>query len=230
MLIKNESRTQSRQVRQHFLPNITEQTAQAEQNRRAFREASNKLQWALEKIDELQLEVELAKRTGFEQGVQAGKEAGWAEGQAKIQEQVSNLAAITKQVHSEQTQLVTSAQEFVVDFVFKILSRLIRTEQIQQAGLDADQLQRVARDAASHFADSVKYVFRLHSDVATLLEEHHEEIERVFDGKASLIIRADASLQPCDCLVETDFGILDARIDSQLREVKRFFSHLEIAG
>ncbi len=54
-----------------------------------------------------------------------------------------------------------------------------------------------------------------------LLREHKEEIMGSCDGMRSLEIVEDRRTQQGGCLIEAENGNLDARIDTQLREVER---------
>jgi len=63
-------------------------------------------------------------------------------------------------------------------------------------------------------------VVRLHPDDAAILERAAPDVA-ARAGRASFTVKADASIERGGCVVETDLGELDARIDVQLDALAR---------
>jgi flagellar biosynthesis/type III secretory pathway protein FliH len=81
-----------------------------------------------------------------------------------------------------------------------------------------EKLSALLNDAISRFTDSGKYIIRLHPDSCAELSQNEETIREQLDEKIALIFRPDPSLKPCECLIESDYGVIDARIEEQLDE------------
>ena len=57
------------------------------------------------------------------------------------------------------------------------------------------------------------------SDLA-ITSQHKEDILRVAERVSSITIAEDTTVDVGGCIIETDFGEIDARIASQLREIE----------
>ena len=50
--------------------------------------------------------------------------------------------------------------------------------------------------------------------------EHAKELTRRMEKVGYVTVMEDSSVDPGGCIIETDFGEIDARISSQLREIE----------
>ena len=81
----------------------------------------------------------------------------------------------------------------------------------------------MVENALKEFADTSTYVIRVHKESAELVEQYKSDIDEKLPDQVSISIIEDPSLRQNDCLIETDFGVLDGCIESQLKEIKQIF-------
>lgn len=179
-----------------------------------------RLTQALRQIDELRKELMTQREARFQDGFEAGKKMAYEQTLTEMQQQVKNLATTVEGVREKQVDLIERVREFTVDFALQIVEKIIGSAAIANVKIDRQRLLDIVSDVADHFADSVKFVFRVHPEVAATIEEHREEIQANLPNRGAFTIIEDPSLKKCDCLVESDFGILDARLETQLQQIR----------
>ncbi len=219
MLIKNDHKSSVHQLK---LPRLSDRAAGDDNHTGSRFDLSRQLHFALEKIAELKAELEATAHARHQQGFEEGRKLGHAEGLSEIEAQVKWFASAVETLHGQQEVVMQEARQFVVDFSLKITERLLGAEQMQEVQIDAGQLLQLVNDVMNEFSNSGSYVFRVHPTGASIIEQHREKLEAQARG-AAISVLTDPSLKPCECVVETDFGILDSTLSARLREVKNFF-------
>ncbi len=89
--------------------------------------------------------------------------------------------------------------------------------------MDESVVQGIVRDSL----DAIKGVnaIKLKVNVRDMdrIRDHKEVLLQVAGHLKDFEIVEDPRIEQGECVVETDFGIVDARIDSQLQEIGRAF-------
>ena len=104
-----------------------------------------------------------------------------------------------------------------------MVEKILGAEHFTELAIDRDKLQRIVEEALNLFADSTRYIIRVHKTAAEALDQHKTAIIGQLNRPVAISIIDDPSLRPSDCLIETEHGVLDARIDSQLKEIRTVF-------
>jgi len=161
---------------------------------------------------------------GLEKGTSQGEKAGFDKGVRTITASIDELGAVIEKLSDQQQHVLKSAEQFVIDFSFAIVKKIVGHTTFEQLPLSEDCLRQVTESALNEFSESSKYIIRVHKGMADKLHEYREELKQQFNKDITVIVQDDPSLKPGDCLIETDYGVLDARIESQLSELKDIFT------
>jgi len=165
-----------------------------------------------------------AREAGFREGVTRGRAEGRAAALAEWAPRLAALAATLEQATSaaaaERARLAAELAETVpalaVGLARKVIEReLTRGEDGVLAAIDPI-LRRLAHGGAT--------AVRVAPDVAQALDAWRSQA-----GSASLsvTIHADATLAPGDWIIETDGGLLDGRLATQLDEAARILTEVD---
>ncbi|WP_181762378.1 FliH/SctL family protein [Pandoraea pnomenusa] len=183
-------------------------------------------------------EIERAIRQGFEQGLaqgtrqgydqgfeqgssegrvsgaQEGREAGYAAGmqgarvdvEAQIVDLRNRANALLEQLHTERTTLREAAESDMVELVFTAICRIAG-----EGAINRDGARAMIRHAIQQASPARVLRVRVHPDDLGWLSAAPvgEDPEWVGDDAVTL----------GGCIVETDAGTLDARLEAQLRAV-----------
>jgi flagellar assembly protein FliH len=187
---------------------------------------TGQLQDAVAEIERLQAELVQVREERFQEGFTTGEQQGFVKGVQAISGRVEELGVILDKMAEQQSHVIKSAEQFVVDFCFRILTRIVGEQTFEQLQLSEARLREMTETAINEFSDSNRFVIRVHKGMADTLEQFKQGLQQKFNREIAIIIQDDPSLKPGDCLIEADYGVLDARIESQLSELKEVFSRV----
>jgi flagellar assembly protein FliH len=222
MLLKEDKARKAKGISGHTLPEHPALTDMHTLN--PFTMMKEELKRAHSEIQCLKDELSKACERRFAEGHRAGEKVGYKQGLAAIETRIHELAAILEKFSQKQGDVVQSAQQFVVDFCFRILAKLTGAEAFARMAITEERLRQVTDHALNELSESSRYVIRVHTGMAETLTAYKTELTGKFTRDVTVVFVADPSLRPGDCLIESDYGVLDARIESQLSELKDIFS------
>jgi type III secretion protein L len=156
------------------------------------------------------------------QALEQARTEGHAQGRAQA------LAEVAPRLIDAWDQASRSAQADVQALRALVSALAVRvTERLAQGLAPADVVAALARRASEEFLPDTRAVLRVHPDVAQAVRERlgggRADGGLADDGATSAVfeVRADASLDPLDCVFETPSGLLLAGLRDQLSEVVR---------
>jgi len=154
-----------------------------------------------------------ARRAGLEQArVEARQEALVA-----VDAAVKKLDEIAADLREERAAFLRDAVGGMADLVSAVAERLLRAP----VEYDRDLVRRTLAAAVEQVAAADRITIKVHPDDLVSADEFRDEILARIKGLTQVDFVADAGLMRGGVLIETDFGRVDARIESQLAELLR---------
>ncbi len=152
----------------------------------------------------------------YEEGYVEGRDQSLQQEIIRLQPVKGMLESASAVINDHQTAVLRKAPEFAVDMAVSMARNMIYKAMESRPSLRVHALRHIIQMAIDH--DSAK--IRMHPEdeqsvKGILLEELPDEGAM---NKFELIL--DKSIQLGGCLVETEFGIVDARIDRQLDTIQ----------
>jgi flagellar assembly protein FliH len=143
---------------------------------------------------------------GYAQGERAGAEAAERRGEATLR----RLAQTIEELGNLRAELLQKTERQVVELSLAIAARVLRRE----VTIDRELLIAMARVALDRLGENTSATIRLNpEDYAVIGAQAHLGEHDVFR------VVADPLVSSGGCLVQSDFGLIDAGIDAQLGEV-----------
>jgi flagellar assembly protein FliH len=131
-------------------------------------------------------------------------------------EAMQRVAHAVEVLRLQAERLAEQARADALEIGFRVARRVLRSE----LSTSPDALFSLVRSAIQRCGDSRKVTVRVHPQDAALLAPALAE-GGLGVSAASLEVAPDASLSPGDCVVDTDFGKVDGRLDTRLEELFR---------
>jgi flagellar assembly protein FliH len=116
----------------------------------------------------------------------------------------------------QRRDLLTELQPYVVRIAVEVARRIVRRELRTDPGMVA----RTVGAALEQVASASQTRVRVHPLDAQVLQESIREIVPAPDEAAALEIVPDGSIERGGCVVESDRGIVDARLQTQFEEMQ----------
>ncbi len=149
---------------------------------------------------------------GFEDGVNKGRMLTLKE----IGAELKIMRGLIEGVEKLKDELYRKIEGDVVEISVMIAKKII----CEIAGEDRNIIVNTAKEAIKRASDREVLRVKINPIDYDALNKKRSELIQCIDGIKSLIFEADESVQAGGCLIETNQGDVDARIDSQLRVIK----------
>jgi flagellar assembly protein FliH len=91
----------------------------------------------------------------------------------------------------------------------------------EQLALAPERIAELVAPLLARVRSARQVTLRVHPDDCALLERHLARLRNAAEHQGSLHVQADAALGRGDCVVVSDAGVLDARIETQLLALAR---------
>lgn len=156
---------------------------------------------------ELEAHVEAARQGGYEEGRQSAMREVKARFESAVQVIESAAQQSDEAFAQELTQLSERCAEIVVAAIAKIAGPHLLTP---EAALGA------VLTVAERLRDERDVTLRVHADDLLALEANRGRIERALAGRRFSLL-ADSRIELGGCIIDSDLGSLDGRLELQLR-------------
>jgi flagellar assembly protein FliH len=178
---------------------------------------------------------EEARKTGFEAGRNAGYEDGYAAGQAEakaavqaeMQKKMAMIAKIAQDCKRIRSCTIAEAERDIVVLGLAVAEKIIR-KQIQE---DPELAVHIVQDVAMKVQSEDQVIFRVHPTVVDALEEIADKGKNSTGGtQVGWTLIGDSTVEPGGCLMETEFGRIDARLETRFINVSESLLQLLEGG
>jgi len=200
---------------------------QAELHREAARrESESLLEAGRRKAEELR---EVGHREGYERGYREGRERAERESAERVREEVAHRLSdltpvcqeIVEQFEAERDAWRAGRETGVVRLACAMAAKIVKGE----VERDSEVVRRVVAEALSLAAGSPTVRLRLHPADAERLGSPLPAALAPMERIARIEVVPDATIRRGGCVVETEHGVVDAQIETQLRRIEK-----ELAG
>lgn len=169
-------------------------------------------------LSALRQKAAVEKQQAFERGFREGQQKAEQKAAAHLTAENQRWAGLLQQLASARREALQQAEGQLIELVLKATEKIISTRPPSPETISA-----ALREALSLLLTKDKLtIVCAPADGAYLrefLSTHREE----FEDLAKFTIREDASISSGGCLVETEWGTVDARVEKQLAILKRIW-------
>ncbi len=154
---------------------------------------------------------------------------GYAEGIDAAAEQSRDILAQAEEMRleaqREHEELIAGMEEEMLNLVMDMTRKVVAGE----LATDKDVIIRLIREALPKCSNKGGAVLRVSPEDAENLAENREELLSCIEGADSLEIKKDSTLHKGDCIIETQFGSVDAGVNTRLDKIEEAFNE-ELQG
>lgn len=204
--------------------NKTEEARQAKQQaeeektrivEEATREADNMRREANEEVDRI-------RREAYEEGYKAGHEEGYASGKPEVERLIDQLHHIIDKTLEKRNEIIEQSETQLINLVLLIAKKVVKVISENQKNVVINNVIQALRKLKSRG----EVLIKVNLDDVELTTEHVKDFMRMVDNVQSVTVVEDSTVDKGGCVIETDFGEIDARISSQLQEIEEKINEL----
>ena len=149
-------------------------------------------------------------------GYDRGRNEGYNEGKAEVDRLIERTHTIMEEVMSRREEILRGTEQQIVELVILMTRKVVKLiSENQKQVVTANVLQ-----ALKKVKGRGKVRIRVNLADVKLTTEHAQDFVRQIENVEGVTVLEDSSVDKGGCIVETDFGAIDARIASQLGELE----------
>lgn len=187
----------------------------------AKEEADRLVEEAKKSADSIILETENNKKAietkGFNEGFSAGREDGFKEGSAEVNRLIERMHTIVEKTMEKRQEILSETEQQIVDLVLLLARKVVKVISENQKNVVTSNIIHALRKIKTK-GDVTIRVNLLDVQMTT---EHIKDFLGHAESVQNITVVEDISVDQGGCIVETDFGSIDARISSQLHELEQ---------
>jgi flagellar assembly protein FliH len=149
-------------------------------------------------------------------GFKEGREAGYAEGKAEADRLTERLQTVLERAQGRREEILVETEQQIVDLVLLMARKVIKIISETQTEVVKANVTEALRKIRGKGAITI----RVNVADMKLATEHINGFIRKIEGIKGVQVAEDSTVDPGGCIIETDFGEIDARISSQLAELE----------
>lgn len=207
-----------------------EEAAQEELNRRseealeikqqAEAEAQKIIAEARQRAEDMavaaQITIENQRRKAEEEGEKAGRETGFQQGKVEVERLVKRTQIVLERAQEKRTEILVETEQRIIDLVILIARKVIKVISEGEREVIIANVQDALRKVKGHG----DIIIKVHTADLALASERLTEFIQMLESGAHIQVQEDLSIDQGGCIIETDFGEIDARIATQLTELE----------
>lgn len=163
--------------------------------------------------------VEEIERNAYQHGFAEGEKAGFAAATQTVDPVIESLNQALRELQNirqeTQQQIETEVVKLALAIAKKIVCHEVKTSQ--------ETVACVAREALRQVQNPAKIKIKLNPSDLQFIQDTRTQISQYLHNVANVRFEAEDSIQSGGCVIETDMGDIDARIEKQFQAIEASF-------
>jgi flagellar assembly protein FliH len=164
---------------------------------------------ALSRIDAVQKE---ATKKGFDQG----REDGYKEGHNEVERLTHRLHVVIEKAMEKRGEILDQTESQIIELVLLIAKKVVKVISENQKNVVISNIAQALRKLKT----KSDVIIKVNLADLQLTTEHTRDFIEMAENAKRLTVMEDTTVDRGGCVIETDFGEIDARIASQLHELE----------
>ena len=166
-------------------------------------------------IEEVKKRASLIESEAYEKGFAQGEKDGFEMGSKKSEKIVDRIHGMLQDMLAYRHEFIKRYENEILHLICTVAGKVVR----ETIKVDNQVVREIILDAFKLAADRSEVTVRVNpEDVEYLKEIRPEFFDRIKELK-SITIESDPSITRGGCFMETAFGKVDARIETQLEKI-----------
>ncbi len=160
-------------------------------------------------------QTEVFQRSKLE-GYEKGRKEGYDDGKAEVERLIERTHKIYETVMTRREAILSETEQQIVELVLLMTRKVVKIMSENQKQVVMANVLQALKKVKGRGTVTV----RVNLADVKLTTEHISDFIRQVENVEGLHVLEDSSVEKGGCVVETDFGAIDARIASQLTELE----------
>ena len=166
---------------------------------------------------------EAAYKEGYAKGYDEGFEKSFADGNNDLTKLNEKLKKILAETINKRNEKIDTAEAQLIEVAILIAKRVVKMLTEKDKGIVIRNIQEALR----RIKGRTKITIRVNIDDLEISARHKDEFYQMLDKIEGVTVLEDPNVDVGGCMIETDFGDIDARINTQLNEIETAIKEVE---
>jgi flagellar assembly protein FliH len=168
-------------------------------------------------IDEARKKAALIEREAYEKGFAQGEKDGFEIGSKKVDKILDQISKTLEEIASYRREFIKLHEKEILHLICRVAEKVIN------GGVKVDHtvVRQAIFEAFDLAADCTNVTVRVSPEDVEYVKEVRPEFFDQFKDLKSLTVESDPSICSGGCLMETAFGQVDARLETQLNNITK---------
>ncbi|MDE5899186.1 MAG: flagellar assembly protein FliH [Treponemataceae bacterium] len=167
-------------------------------------------------VAEARVEEERIKKAAHEDGFSQGHDEGCRAGEDEVARLIERMHRIVEAVMLRREEILRGTEQQIVDLVILMTRKIVKIISENQKNVIMSNVLAALKKVRARGAVTI----RVNLEDLKLTTEHTAEFIKRVEAVQGITVLEDSTVEKGGCIVETDFGAIDARISSQLTELE----------
>lgn len=167
-------------------------------------------------ISDAQSEAADITKKAHDDGYEQGREEGFESGRAEVERLIDRVHEVLSRAIARRNQIIEESESQIIHLVLQMAKKVIKVISENQRNVVVNNVVQALRK----LKEKSDVIVRVNLKDVKLTTEHAQDILRMAEKAGNITVVEDSSVDPGGAIIETDFGEIDARISSQLREIE----------
>lgn len=156
------------------------------------------------------------QQQGYEEGLLQGQQIGRSEWQTVIDQGIARTQEMLALVEQDAKEMIKSAERQIIDIALAVARKILAYE-IAENPMVVLPLVKTALEKVS---DQEEIVIRVSSDDFDSVLLAKRDLQNMVGREHALKIIPDRTIESGSCVIDTSYGTVDARVDTQFATIK----------
>jgi flagellar assembly protein FliH len=166
-------------------------------------------------LEEAQEKAALIEREAYEKGFAQGEKDGLELGEKKGLKVLENIENLFIEINHLKNEILKQYEKETFNLIFAIAKKIIH----HQIRLDEEAIKETVLEALYLASEKSKITLRVNPEDFDYVERLRPEFFTKFKELKSMIVTSDPSITRGGCFLETPYGDVDARVETQLEKI-----------
>ena len=167
-------------------------------------------------IADAQAQSSKTENDAYQKGYDAGHEEGYRNGSDEVNRLVDRMHKILEAVMQRRDEILQETESQIVELVILMARKVIKILSENQKNVIMANTLAALKKVKTRGTVS----FGVNNENGKLNTAHGDEFIQHVENVQGITVLEDSAVEKGGCIVETDFGAIDARISSQLSELE----------
>lgn len=168
-----------------------------------------------EVLSRLKAIEENAYAEAYALGTKDGFDKGFEEMVSQVKTQVESLKNVTELINNQKTKLAIDNEKHLVETIFHIAKALAMAE----IRANPENVLKVITKALENAQSEEEIILKINPKDSEFLERVKATAGNPFERMSHLRVEASENIAPGGVIVETNYGIVDATIETRVRKI-----------